>query len=189
MRTSHPSLRLATPADAAAVHEIYAPIVRDTAISFEYDVPTVEEMRGRVEKVLGDGFPWLIAESGGRVGGYAYASAFRARKAYDWTAETSIYVHPEHHRRGMGRALYARLLQLLERQGYHSAYGAATAPNPSSEGLHLAMGFEQVGYLPRVGFKLGAWHDVIYWRIDLDDRAAPAGRIRPVSEVLEEERT
>jgi L-amino acid N-acyltransferase YncA len=187
--TPPPAIRLATPDDAQGVQAIYAPFVRDTPISFEYDEPTIADMRGRIERVLADGYPWLVAESEGAVGGYAYASAFRTRKAYAWSCETSIYIHPEHHRRGVGRALYARLLRLLELQGYRSAYGGATAPNPASEGLHLAMGFEQVGYLPRVGFKDGKWHDVIWWRVDLGPQDAPAGRIRPVREVLAEELT
>jgi L-amino acid N-acyltransferase YncA len=178
------SIRLATPDDAPAVHAIYAPFVRDTAISFEYEVPAVEEIRARMERVLADGFPWLVAESESTVDGYAYASAFRTRKAYQWSVETSIYIHPQRHRRGLGRALYGRLLELLELQGYRSAYGGATAPNPASEGLHRSMGFERVGYQPRVGYKLGAWHDVVWWRKALGPEGEPPGQILTVAQVL-----
>ncbi len=178
------SIRLATADDAPAVHAIYAPIVRDTAVSFEYEVPPIEEIGARIERALAAGFPWLIAEQGGAASGYAYAGAFRARRAYQWAVETSIYIHPDRHRRGIGRALYARLLELLERQGYRSAYGGATVPNAASEALHLAMGFEQVGYQPRVGYKLGAWHDVVWWRRALGPEDGPPGAIRPVQEVL-----
>lgn len=177
-------IRLATPDDAPAVHAIYAPVVRDTAISFEYEVPSVGEMRARIERVLASGFPWLVAESEDALSGYAYASALRPRKAYQWAAEASVYIHPEYQRRGVGRALYARLLRLLELQGYRSAYGVATAPNPASEALHLAAGFEQVSYLPRVGYKLGAWHDVVWWRKALGPEDAPPGEILPVAQVL-----
>lgn len=179
------AIRLATPRDAEWVHAIYAPIVRDTAISFEWEVPTVAEIRRRIAAVTSTGYPWLVADAGGKVGAYAYASAFRTRTAYDWTAEVSIYVDPALTRRGIGRATYGALLRLLELQGYTSAYGVATARNPSSEGLHGAMGFERVGYLPRVGFKFGQWHDVIYWRIELGPAAEEPGPIRPVHEVIE----
>jgi len=184
--TVSPHIRLATSADAPGVHAIYAPVVRDTAISFEYEEPTMEEMGRRISHVLGSGYPWLIADVGGEVGGYAYGSSFRTRKAYDWTTEVSVYVHPEHHRRGLGRALYAKLLRILELQGYRSAYGVATAPNASSEGLHRAMGFELVGRFPRVGFKFGTWHDVICWHIELGPGDGMPGAIRPLDEVLAE---
>lgn len=179
-------IRLATPADAAGVHAIYAPVVRDTAISFEYEEPSVEEMARRISHVLESGYPWLIADVDGEVGGYAYGSPFRARKAYDWTSEVSVYVHPGHHRRGLGRALYGKLLHVLGLQGYRSAYGVATAPNPSSEGLHRAMGFELVGRFPRVGHKLGAWHDVVCWHIELGSGDGPPGVIRRLGEVIGE---
>jgi len=184
MSASPHSIRLATADDAPSVHAIYAPIVRDTAISFEYEVPSVEEMRGRIERVLAAGFPWLVAERAGGTSGYAYASTFRTRRAYAWTAETSIYVDPDHHGRGVGRVLYSRLLDLLELQGYRSAYGGATVPNPASEGLHRALGFEQIGYQPRVGYKLGAWHDVVWWGKALGPADAPPQTLRTVHDVL-----
>lgn len=177
------TIRLASARDAEAIHGIYAPIVRDTVISFEWEAPTVAELSGRIEKVLADGYPWLIAETAGSVSGYAYASSFRTRAAYSWTAEVSVYVHPEHHRRGVGRAVYSGLLRLLELQGFRSAYGVATTPNPGSEGLHRRLGFEQVGRFPRVGYKFGAWHDVICWRIALGSQDDAPDRIRPVSDV------
>ncbi|MGH7475987.1 MAG: GNAT family N-acetyltransferase [Longimicrobiales bacterium] len=184
MSVQLPTIRLAAPQDAAAIHDIYAPIVRDTAISFEWEVPTLAEVRSRIDRVLADGFPWLVAEVAGQVGGYAYASAFRSRIAYSWTAEVSVYVHSEHHRRGIGRSVYGSLLRLLELQGYRSAYGIATTPNPGSERLHRTLGFQQVGHFPRVGYKFGAWHDVICWHITLGPQDLAPEPIRPVSEVL-----
>jgi phosphinothricin acetyltransferase len=181
------TIRLATVDDAPAVHAIYAPIVRDTAISFEWEAPTVGEMAGRIEKVLAAGFPWLVAEADGEVGGYAYASRFRSRAAYDWTAEVSVYVDERRHRRGIGRTVYSRLLRLLEAQGFRSAYGVATASNPGSEALHRSLGFEQVGSFPRAGYKFGAWHDVVFWRIALGPENGAPDPIRPLSDVLREE--
>ncbi len=180
MPTSGPTIRLATLDDAAAMRDIYAPIVRDTAISFEWEPPSPDELRGRIEKVRADGYPWLVAEVDAVVAGYAYANMFRARTAYTWTAEVSIYVDPRQHRRGVGRTLYTALLRLLERQGFRSAYGVATAPNPGSEALHRAVGFELIGRLPRVGWKFGAWHDVLVWRIALGaEDAEPTRLLRP----------
>lgn len=138
---SPPRLRLATPGDAAGVRAIYAPVVRDTAISFEFEEPSIEEMARRIGGAFAAGYPWIVSESEGVIGGYAYASAFRTRRAYDWTTEVSVYVHPDQHRRGVGRELYAKLFEILTLQGYRSAYGVATAPNEGSEGLHRAMGF------------------------------------------------
>lgn len=181
------TIRLATADDAPAVHAIYAPIVRDTAISFEWGAPTIEEMAARIDKVLADGFPWLVAEADGEVGGYAYASRFRSRAAYDWTAEVSVYVDGRRHRRGIGRAVYGRLLRVLEAQGFRSAYGVATASNPGSEALHRSLGFEQVGSFPRVGFKFGAWHDVVVWRIALGPEDGAPDPIRPLSDVMRED--
>ena len=180
------AIRLATPGDAAAIHDIYAPVVRDTTISFEWQPPTIEELRARIERTLAGGYPWLIADADGHVAGYAYAGRFRPRAAYDWTAEVSVYVHPEQHRRGVGRTVYRALLQLLELQGFRSAYGVATAPNPGSEGLHRAVGFELVGRFPRVGFKFGAWHDVLVWHIALGPDQGEPGPLRRAEEVWPE---
>ena len=183
---SEPKIRLASRQDAEAIHRIYAPIVRDTAISFEWDVPTVSELADRVTTVLRSGYPWLVAEASGVVAGYACASSFRTRTAYSWAAEVSVYVHPRYHRRGVGRSVYSSVLDLLELQGYRSAYGVATAPNPSSEALHRSMGFEQAGYLHRVGYKFGEWHDVIFWRIGLGPQDGTPDPIRPLKDVLSE---
>lgn len=179
-------IRLAGPADATGVHAIYAPVVRDTAVSFEYEEPSVEEMARRITGVLASGYPWIVWQDGSDIAGYAYGSAFRTRRAYDWTTEVSVYVDPDHHRRGVGRSLYAKLFEILTLQGYRSAYGVATAPNPGSEGLHEAMGFELVGRFPRVGFKFGRWHDVICWHLALGPRDDEPRTIRRVDEVLGE---
>ena len=177
-----PILRDATAADATAIQRIYAPIVRDTTISFEWEPPTVEEIAARIERTQRDDYPWLIAEVDGGVAGYAYASRFRTRAAYDWTAEVSVYVDRARHRAGLGRRVYGELLRVLEAQGYRGAYGVMTLPNAASEGLHRALGFREVGRFPRVGWKFGAWHDVAVWHVALGDASEP-GPLRPVAEV------
>lgn len=181
------TIRPATPDDAAAVHRIYAPIVEETAISFEYEVPSESEIRRRIEHVLTEGFPWLVAATEDGIVGYAYGSRFRTRRAYDWAAEVSVYVDADARGRGVGRRLYERLMRILELQGFRSAYGVATAGNPSSEALHRALGFAEVGRLPRVGYKLGAWHDVIYWHLGLGSPDRAPTEIRRAEEVLRAE--
>jgi L-amino acid N-acyltransferase YncA len=153
------TLRLAEPADAAGVLAIYEPIVRETAISFELEPPSEEEMRRRIESIL-ERKPWLVCELDGGVAGYAYATSYRERPAYQWSVETSVYVHPGQQRRGVARALYTALLAALRAQGFCSALAGIALPNPASVAFHEACGFQWIGVYRSVGYKLGAWHDV-----------------------------
>ena len=164
-------LRLACPADAGAIQAIYGPIVRDTVISFERDPPTVDEMRRRIADTLPT-HPWLVCERDGAVTGYAYACRHRARAAYDWSVDVSVYIHPAWRRRGIGRALYASLFAVLKLQGFYNAYAGIALPNPGSVGLHQAVGFRPVGVYREVGFKFGAWHDVGWWHLALQPKPA-----------------
>jgi L-amino acid N-acyltransferase YncA len=152
--------------DGAACAVIYAPYVAETAISFEEEPPGAAELSRRIEATSAH-FPWLVAEDGGAVTGYAYASAHRERAAYRWTAEVAVYVDRRHRRRGAGRALYGALLERLGDQGIHVACAGITLPNDASVALHEACGFEPVGVFRRVGWKLGAWHDVGWWQREL----------------------
>ena len=168
------TIRLATPADAAAVAEIYAPSVTETPVSFELDPPSAEEMARRMSVVLGFA-PWLVCVDGDVVAGYAYASRHHERAAFRWSVDLSVYVREGFRRSGVGAALYRSLLALLRLQGFRAAHAGITLPNAASVGFHEALGFRAVGVFPRVGFKLGAWHDVGYWQLELGDRVgAPA---------------
>jgi phosphinothricin acetyltransferase len=153
------TLRLATPADAPAVRRIYAPYVEETAITFATTVPSRADLDAKITDCLSQ-YPWLVCERDDRVVGYAYAGPLRKRDAYQWTVELSVYVDQESQRAGVGRRLYEALIELLTAQGYASAYGVITLPNPASVAFHEAFGFEQVGAFDDVGFKHGAWHDV-----------------------------
>ncbi len=175
-------IRLATEADAADVADIYGPVVRDTVISFEQDPPTAEEMRRRIADTLAK-LPWLVCERDGAVTGYAYAGRHRARAAYDWSVDVSVYIHPAWHRRGIGRALYTSLFALLRLQHYYNVYAGATLPNPGSVGLHEAMGFRLVGVYRGVGFKHGGWHDVIWWHLDLQPKTSLPPPLRALREI------
>jgi phosphinothricin acetyltransferase len=160
-----PTIRLATLADAEQVQAIYAPYCF-TPISFELEPPSVEEIRGRLRKILGP-YPWLLCEDDGEILGYAYATQHRERAAYLWSVDTSVYVRQGRQRRGVGRALYTSLLAVLPLQGFVSAYAGVTLPNAASVGLHEAMGYQPVGVYRQVGFKYGAWHDVAWFQRSL----------------------
>ena len=165
--------RLARTDDAPAIQAIYEPVVRQTAISFEYEVPDVAEIEARMRSVQ-QARPWLVYEDGGAVLGYSYAAVFRDRRAYDWSAEVSIYVHASAQRRGIGRTLYRTLFDVLRAQGYWQAIAGATVPNACSERLHESLGFQLIGRFPAVGYKFGAWYDVVFWRLPLCEAAADA---------------
>lgn len=163
MSTASGTLRLALASDAEAILAIYAPVVRDTPISFETEVPSVDEMRGRIAKYL-ETYPWLVLERDGRLDGYAYASAHRDRKAYQWSVDVSCYVHGDARRRGVGKRLYTALLAILERQGFHAAFAGIALPNAASTALHEAVGFREIGRYREVGYKAGAWRDTAWYQ-------------------------
>lgn len=168
------TIRAATADDAAGVHAIYAPLVRDTAISFETEPPTVDEMRARILGTL-PAFPWLVAvDRAGTVAGYVYAGRYAERAAYRWGATVTVYIHADYRGQGVGRALYRELFAHLRRQGYCMAYAGITQPNPGSVGLHEAMGFTRIGVFENAGFKHGAWHGVGWWQLALQQPAVPA---------------
>lgn len=184
MSRSDLRLRLATLADAPGVQAIYAPVVEQTTISFEFQPPSVVEIAGRMAAVLAH-YPWLVCvDAADQLAGYAYASQHRARPAYQWAAEVSVYVHPAWKRRGVGRALYRALLALLEQQGYYAALAGITLPNPASVALHEALGFAPLGVYRQVGYKMGRWHDVGWWQCDLRPRAAEPAAPLPLGALL-----
>ena len=161
------TIRAATAADADAIAAVYRPYVADTVISFETEPPDGAEIANRM--AAAPRLPWLVAERAGRITGYAYASAHRARAAYRWSADVSVYLDAGERGQGTGRALYARLLETVRELGYVNAYAGITLPNPASVGLHEAMGFRPVGVYRNVGHKSGRWYDVGWWQLTLAD--------------------
>ncbi len=159
-------VRCASADDAEGILAIYAPIVRETTISFELEPPTVAEMRRRIETTLAK-LPWLVCASGRGTEGYAYASKHRERAAYQWSVDVSVYVVEAMRGKGLGRRLYTSLLGMLQDLGYYSALAGIALPNPASVGLHEAMGFRPIGVYRNIGYKLGAWHDVGWWQKQL----------------------
>jgi phosphinothricin acetyltransferase len=166
-------IRDAVPGDAECCAAIYAPYVRDTAISFEIDPPSAAEMAGRIADAQ-RAHAWLVLEVDGQVIGYAYGGPFMARAAYDWAAAVSVYLEPGRRRSGAGRALYEVLVERLTARGHRVLLAGITLPNEASTGLHRALGFEPAGTYRRVGWKHGRWHDVAwYQRLLADDDSAP----------------
>ena len=160
------AVRIATEADAEAIAAIYAPYVRETAISFDEEPPTPAETARRLISTL-ENYPFLVFDDGQGVLGYAYGSIHRAKPAYRWSVETTVYIPRQLHRRGIGRALYTELLGLLARQGFHSAFAGIVPPNEGSVRLHEAMGFIYLGTFAEIGFKHGQFHDLGWWRLTL----------------------
>lgn len=149
--------------DAAACAAIYAPSVTEGVASLEERSPEPRELADRI-RATSRNWPWLVAEIDGEVAGYAYASQHRERASYRWSADVAVYVAADHHRRGIGRALYEPLLDLLARQGYHEACAGITLPNDASVGLHESLGFVAVGIYRNIAFKHGRWRSVAWWQ-------------------------
>lgn len=154
-------IRLATEADIPRILEIYGPYVTDTAISFEYTVPTLEEFTQRFRSITAV-FPWLVWEENKKVLGYAYGSLPFSRAAYRWCAAISIYLDPAVHGRGIGKKLYTVLESLLQAQGYRKIYAVITSSNPVSRIFHEKMGYRFVAEFPECGYKFGKFYGVVW---------------------------
>lgn len=161
-------VRDASERDAEACAAIYAPYVTDTAITFESDPPPPEEMAGRIA-AAGRTHAWLVLEDDGRIVGYAYGGPYKARAAYRWSCEVSVYVEPGRRRTGAGRSLYEALFARLAGRGFRTVVAGMTLPNEASVGLHRALGFEPVGVYRRIGWKNGRWHDVAWTQRAIGD--------------------
>jgi phosphinothricin acetyltransferase len=167
-----PLLRPATPADIPAITRIYGYAVKHGTASFELEPPTDAEMTQRQKALLDGGFPYIVAEIDGAVAGYAYAGAYRARPAYRFSVEDSVYVDPAMQRRGLGRILLAALIDEAEKRGFRQMIAVIgdSAQTPSIE-LHRALGFEMIGPIKNVGFKHGKWLDTVLMQRALGEGA------------------
>jgi L-amino acid N-acyltransferase YncA len=180
---STPRLRLAEAGDAAQIAAIYAPFCLETAISFETTAPDEATMRDRI-RTLTQRYPWLVAVSGtGDLLGYAYAGKHRERAAYRWSVDFTAYLAPEAKRRGIGTQLYRALVKVCQALGYYRAFAGITLPNEASVRLHEKVGFRPIGVYRRVGFKLGKWHDVGWWSLDLLPEEDAPGEAQSIGEI------
>ena len=154
-------LRMANKEDAKALLAIYKPYVEKTAITFEYDVPSEAEFQRRIEQTL-EKYPYLVASCEDKIVGYAYASAFKSRAAYDWCVETSIYIDENSRGLGVGQKLYGKLEELLQKQHIINVNACIAYPNPKSVAFHEKQGYQKVAHFSKCGYKLGQWVDMIW---------------------------
>lgn len=180
-------IRIARPADAAAMVTIYAPHIIDSHTSFEESVPSAAEFAERFADPEGL-HPWLVLEVDGVVAGYAYGGALRGRAAYRWTIEVSIYLDPAFQGRGLARRLYAKLFDLLRAQGYCNAFAGVALPNDASVAFHLGCGFKTVGTYEKIGYKNGQWVDVAWYGMRLQDPEGEASEPVAVRDLTAEAR-
>lgn len=167
-------IRRATSDDVHDIAAIYTPIVRDTIVSFESEPPSNDELVDRIESSQ----EWLVHERDNRVIAYAYAAPFHRRPAYGWSVEVSIYVATDARGTGIGRELLEELLRRLTERGFVNVFAGIALPNPASVALFESIGFEKIAHQKKVGFKLGAWHDVAWWQRQLRDPSIPPPTIR-----------
>lgn len=184
------TIRTAVLQDAEVLLEIYAPYVKNTAITFEYDVPTVEEFAGRMSNVLRR-YPYLVAEVDGEPAGYAYAGPFKERAAYDWAVETTVYVKEDMKKHGIGRALYEALEKTLAAQGILNLNACIAFPEKEDEYLttdsvkfHKKMGFSEVGRFHKCGCKFGRWYDMVWMEKHIGTHEENPAEVRFFAEVM-----
>ena len=188
MTTSVARIRLALEADLPGILEISNWAAAHTPANFATEPETLDSWRDDWGQTH-ERYPWLVAvDSGDGVIGFAKAAPWKGRCAYDWTAEVTVYVHPDHHGQGVAKALYGRLIPTLKAQGYHSLLAGIATPNPASERLHKSFGFRPAARFTRIGWKFGAWHDVAYWEAFLGEGSDPPAAIRGVEEAMRDAR-
>lgn len=180
------SIRMAVCEDLPRILEIYAPYVLNTAMSFEYAVPSLEEFTQRYQKYTRQ-FPWLVWEENGRVLGYAYGSAPFERAAYKWCAEASIYLHPQVQGKGIGKKLYRVLEEILTLQGYRKLYAIVTSANMASVAFHQAVGYAHLATFPECGVKFGQLHGIIWLEKDLNCDSFPITFPKSVIEIVKDD--
>ena len=173
-------IRFAAPDDAGRILEIYAPYITDTVISFEYDVPSLADFTARVKRISSK-YPYLVYERDGVVVGYAYASPYIERAAYDYTVDLSVYVDAAYCGQNIGECLYASLLDILAKQGFYNAYACITATNQNSLNFHKRMGFTDASTHPLAGFKHGKWLDVCWYYKRLQADTNPPQPLKQIS--------
>ncbi|WMX14408.1 MULTISPECIES: GNAT family N-acetyltransferase [unclassified Aureispira] len=179
-------IRIAQESDIAEMLAIYAPFVENTAVTFDMKVPTLVEFTKKIQTIQKEA-PCLVYESNGEVLGYAYASAHRAKEAYKWTREMSVYIREDSKTKKYGTALYSSLIELLKCQNYRSVLAGITLPNIPSVNFHERFGFHPVGVYDNVGYKLGKSHRVGWWQLMLRDYQEPAKEIISLEQVLNTE--
>jgi len=172
-------IRFAKPDDAGEMLEIYAPYVRKTVISFEYEPPSLEEFRARMRDYMAR-YPWLVCERDGELLGYDYGSPYHARAAYGWAVDSSVYIREDRRGNGLGPRLYTALLECLSAQNFYVDCALISASNEASIRFHEKLGFREVGRCRNVGYKFGAWQDVVTLEKTLREPEVPPRPVLPI---------
>lgn len=176
-------IRFANEKDINSILKIYAPYITNTTLTFEYVVPSIEEFTQRVKNIK-KFFPYIVCEINGEIVGYAYASKFREREAYDWSVETSVYLNSKYQGRKIGKALYSCLVEILKLQGFCNAYAVVTVPNIVSDKLHESLNFTTAGIMHKVGSKFGKWLDVKYYELTINGHVDFPKKPLSINEVI-----
>jgi phosphinothricin acetyltransferase len=166
---------------------VYKPYVETTANTFEYEVPLLQEYKGRVEAVL-PGYPWLVCEADGKIIGYAYGHKHRDRTAYQWSPESTIYLSQDYHGKGIARILYEALFAILKLQGFINVYAGVLSTNTGSNKLHRAMGFGEIGLFKNIGYKLGEWHSNIWYELAIREHMQDPATPKTMAEIIRTEK-
>jgi len=174
------AIRMANESDAEQLLGIYAPYVRETAITFEYTVPTLDEFKKRINKILTK-YPFLVALQEAEILGYAYASEFKNRAAYDWAVETTIYVRQDKGQSGVGKKLYHALEVVLKKQNICNLYACIAYPNPGSIGFHEHLGYQTIGHFSKCGYKFETWYDMIWMEKIIGEHGANPKPVIPIN--------
>ena len=161
-------VRLTSINDAKQILDIYAPSILSTAISFEAEVPSIEEMQRRIEICLLK-YPWIVCVVDKKIAGYVYASKHREREAYQWSCECSVYVHNNCKGKGIGKKMYQLLFEILKQQRFRNVYAGITLPNDASVRLHENCGFQSFARYENIGYKFGNWHTVGWWKLQINN--------------------
>jgi len=166
-------IRFAMPSDAGDILKIYAPFIISTSVTFEVDVPQEYEMERRIVS-LSSTYPYIVCEIDNEIAGYAFASSYHPKAAYAWNTEVTVYIKEQYQRCNVASALYYALFELLKKQGFFNIIALVTASNEKSENFHTSFGFQKVGVMKNVGYKLNAWHNVsIYEKFLVDEENTP----------------
>ena len=176
------TIRIARESDTDELLAIYAPYVKETAITFEYTVPTHEEFRDRIRKTLAK-YPYLVAVQDAEILGYAYASEFKNRAAYDWAVETTIYVKQDSRKSGVGKKLYQALEEVLKQQHICNLYACIAYPNPGSIGFHERLGYQTIGHFSKCGYKFETWYDMIWMEKMIAEHDQHPEPFKPITEL------
>lgn len=182
-------IRMAEESDAEEILKIYSPYITDTAITFEYDIPSLEEFKGRIKKTL-KMYPYIVALDDNCIVGYAYASAFKERAAYNWSVETTIYMKQECKGKGLGKKLYLALEDILRRQNIINLNACIAYTftddvhlSNSSSAFHEHFGFKKVAHFSKCGYKFGTWYDMIWMEKMIGEHPETPDQVIPISDI------